>query len=150
MSKDDATKPPQGDQGDAYEVGHKKPPKHTQFKKGQSGNPRGRPKGRRSFDDAFMAELHKVVPVTINGKPAKITNVGAIAQRVVRAAITGNPAGMRLALQTIEKTEAREAAREAKANHTPHTASWGKEQEELFRQLESVEYRAMRDPSKDQ
>ena len=28
-----------------YEVGYKKPPKEGQFKKGQSGNPRGRPKG---------------------------------------------------------------------------------------------------------
>ena len=91
-----------------------------------------------------------MVPVTINGKPAKITNVGAIAQRVIRAAITGNAAGMRLALQAIEKTEAREAARTAKASRTPQTVSWTEAQEELFRQLESVEYRATRDPFKDQ
>lgn len=34
-------------QGD-YEVGDKKPPKHTQYKKGQSGNPDGRPTGSRN------------------------------------------------------------------------------------------------------
>ena len=29
----------------SYEVGYKRPPKHTRFKKGHSGNPKGRPKG---------------------------------------------------------------------------------------------------------
>jgi hypothetical protein len=28
-----------------YSVGFKRTPKHTRFKKGKSGNPRGRPKG---------------------------------------------------------------------------------------------------------
>ena len=31
---------------DDYEVGYGRPPKKTQFKKGQSGNPKGRPKRR--------------------------------------------------------------------------------------------------------
>ena len=30
---------------DGYEVGYRKPPKHSQFKPGQSGNPNGRPRG---------------------------------------------------------------------------------------------------------
>ena len=34
---------------DDYAVGYKKPPLHTRFKKGQSGNPRGRPKGSKNF-----------------------------------------------------------------------------------------------------
>ncbi len=34
---------------DEYEVGYKRPPKHTQFKLGQSGNMKGRPKGTRNF-----------------------------------------------------------------------------------------------------
>ena len=39
-----------GDEADdEYDVGYKKPPKRTQFKPGQSGNPRGRPKGTKNL-----------------------------------------------------------------------------------------------------
>lgn len=40
-----------------YQVGYGKPPKHSRWKKGQSGNPRGRPKGTRGLKTDLHDEL---------------------------------------------------------------------------------------------
>jgi hypothetical protein len=58
----------------SYAVGNKKPPLHSRFKQGKSGNPRGRPKGRTNFDKTLLKEFYKPVSATINGKPIKVTN----------------------------------------------------------------------------
>jgi hypothetical protein len=46
---------PSGD----YEVGYGKPPKHTRFKPGQSGNPKGRPKASKDFRSLLHRALFK-------------------------------------------------------------------------------------------
>ena len=48
-------------------VGYKHPPKHTRFKPGQSGNPRGRPKRARSLKAEFLEEL-KFFPQNIRAR----------------------------------------------------------------------------------
>ena len=42
-------------------VGYKRPPKHTQFKPGQSGNPRGRGKNTRNFKTDLVEELREQI-----------------------------------------------------------------------------------------
>lgn len=42
-----------------YEVGYRKPPRQTRFKKGQSGNPKGRKPRNISLEERLRAQLHK-------------------------------------------------------------------------------------------
>ena len=60
------------DDPDDYEVGYRKPPRHSQFKPGQSGNPRGRKKGSRGLKSDLAAELEAKQTIQINKQP--ITN----------------------------------------------------------------------------
>ena len=56
-----------------YKVGYKKPPLHTRFKKGQSGNPRGRPRGAKNLSTVLNDALNQLVLVTENGRRRKIS-----------------------------------------------------------------------------
>jgi len=64
-----------------YEVGRGKPPVHTRFKKGQSGNPRGpRPKNLPAL---LVEALNEKVVVTIDGERREITKREAVATQLV-------------------------------------------------------------------
>jgi hypothetical protein len=71
---EDGSRPPMPDD-DArdYKVRYKKPPLHTRFKKGQSGNPRGRPRGAKNFSSVLNDALNQPVFVTENGRRRKIS-----------------------------------------------------------------------------
>jgi hypothetical protein len=67
MSKRKATGSTNGG-GDDYEVGYGKPPKHRQFRPGQSGNPAGRRKGLRNLMTDVQSTLATPVQVTEGGR----------------------------------------------------------------------------------
>ncbi len=71
-------------------VGYKRPPKHTQFKQGRSGNPMGRRKGARNFKTDLIAELHEQIPIRENGREMKISKQRAFVKALVAAAIKGD------------------------------------------------------------
>src|ERR1700733_8304499 len=75
----------------SYVIGHKKPPKATQFKSGQSGNPGGRPKGSKNFATVIDKELNSRIPITENGERKRITKREAVAKQVVNKAAAGDP-----------------------------------------------------------
>tara|TARA_B110000977_G_scaffold133984_1_gene170612 strand:- start:292 stop:678 length:387 start_codon:yes stop_codon:yes gene_type:complete len=84
-------------------MSYKNPPKHTQFKKGQSGNPKGRPpkckKRPPTLADDLRQELEEEVTVNKNGEVARVTKQRALIAAVTTAAINGRIGQQRLIVQ---------------------------------------------------
>jgi len=75
---------------DDDEVGYGKPPRKYRFKKGQSGNPKGRPKGARSIPTLLAKELQAKVIVREGSRTKQITKLELIIRKRVNDAIQGN------------------------------------------------------------
>lgn len=92
-----------------YMVGFGKPPKDYQYKKGKSGNSKGRPKGSRNIAVLFRKGMDDKVVVTEKGKQKKITVREAIVQRALIEAMKGKDK----AIERIMKIYARHFKAEA-------------------------------------
>jgi hypothetical protein len=73
----------------SYEVGYGKPPKGAQFKKGASGNPKGRPKKPLDFDDELLRESRSLVIINENGKRQRISKHGVVVKQMLKQAMMG-------------------------------------------------------------
>jgi Family of unknown function (DUF5681) len=71
------------------QVGYGKPPRRTQFKKGQSGNPKGRPKGARSAATLLKEKLCECIEVREKGRVKQISKLDAIITQMVNRAVLG-------------------------------------------------------------
>jgi len=87
--------------GSKYSVGYKKPPRHAQFKPGQSGNTKGLPKKDKPIAEVFLKELHSTVLVNVGGKPQRLSKLEAIVKQQVNKAATGDPKATALVLELI-------------------------------------------------
>jgi hypothetical protein len=97
-----------------YDVGYGKPPKHSQFKPGHSGNPKGRAKGTRNLATDLAEELSEKLVVTEGGKPKRITKQRALIKALVAKSIKGDPRAAAALLRLIPDAEqARKAATQA-------------------------------------
>lgn len=81
---------PMQDETPAYEIGYRRPPKSTQFKPGQSGNRKGRPKGSQNLRTVLGKELNAKVTVTENGRRKTVPKREIIAKQLVNKAATGD------------------------------------------------------------
>ncbi len=73
-----------------YEVGYGKPPKATRFKKGRSGNPKGRPKGAKGVNASLKRELETKITVREGNHEIRISKAEAIAKRLAAGALKGD------------------------------------------------------------
>jgi hypothetical protein len=86
-----------------YEVGYKKPPKASQFKKGKSGNPKGRPKHRlRPAATLLLEELAKSIEIIEKGVRRTVTKQEALMMAVVNQSIKGDPPARRYVLEELK------------------------------------------------
>ena len=73
-----------------YDVGYGKPTKHSRFKPGQSGNPKGRPKRARNFKTDLREELEAPITITEGGQSRVVSRQAALIKRTTEKALNGD------------------------------------------------------------
>jgi hypothetical protein len=91
-----------------YSTGFMRPPQHSRFKKGQSGNPRGRVRGRKNYRADLLEELAETVTVTENGRQLTISKQKLIIKRMVADAAKGNHKALEQLLRYLNQAEAQD------------------------------------------
>lgn len=99
------TKPPKSTQST---VGYCKPPEHTRFRKGQSGNPKGRPKGTPNMATVLARTLREKVIITENGKRKTLTKLEAALSQLADKAASGDLKAFGLLAKLVQSAEERE------------------------------------------
>lgn len=117
-----------------YDVGYGKPPKHTQFKKGQSGNPKGRRKGARGLKTDLREELMEMLTINENGKTTKLTKQRLMIKQLFAKASKGD---VRAAIKMLEMANAllgpEQEASDAEQELAPEDAEIIREALEMLR-----------------
>jgi hypothetical protein len=98
MSKDEWTTEWPDDQ-----VGYKRPPKKHQFKEGQSGNPRGRPKGARSSNKILQQFIHEQITLVVKGERRRMTRYEYLINTIYVGAIKGDAKSSALLMHMIKE-----------------------------------------------
>jgi hypothetical protein len=96
--------------GNTANVGRGHPPKHTQFPKGKSGNPKGRPKGSKNLSTLLTEAAHDRVSATIGGKARTISKLQATAMQLATKAASGDQVAINKFLDWMDEIETRAAA----------------------------------------
>jgi hypothetical protein len=96
-------------------VGYGKPPKATRFRKGQSGNPKGRPKGKLNLATVILRALEAKVVINENGRRRVVTKREAAIMQLVNKAASGDlwalkvmTALAQMAEERVERGQSRE------------------------------------------
>jgi hypothetical protein len=74
----------------ANKIGYRKPPAHSRFKKGESGNPSGRRKGSRNLATVLERELAQRVTIVEGGKKMRLTKQEVVVKSAINKAMKGD------------------------------------------------------------
>jgi hypothetical protein len=105
-----------GNSGGSYTVGYGKPPRHSRFKPGQTGNPKGRPKGSRNrvppeYEDnrlraVISDEANRLITIQEpNGMKTKIPAMRAVMRSIAVNAMKGHPRAQQLFTDLVGHNE---------------------------------------------
>src|SRR5947209_15988833 len=101
---------PTGKSTRTYRVGYRKPPEHSKFKPGQSGNPRGKPKGAKNYDTILHQILHRKLSVRDRGSIRQVPLIEAMLLKFAEEALRGNPKAAAFLLNRYAPEEPEEAS----------------------------------------
>jgi hypothetical protein len=86
------------------DIGYGKPPKRTRFKPGESGNPKGRPKGTKNLKTDLVEELSERVPITENGRPLKVSKQRLMVKALTAKAVKGDTRAASILINLLAQT----------------------------------------------
>ena len=93
----------QGRPGDPYTIGYRKPPIATQFKKGCSGNPSGRPRRSRNVRTILKEILNRKITVRDCYGERKIATQEAMLLKFLENALKGDPRALKTIVSLWER-----------------------------------------------
>jgi uncharacterized protein DUF5681 len=91
--------------GSSRSVGYKNPPRRTQFRPGQSGNPKGRPKGSKNLRRELEKELAARISIDDRGSQKAIPVRRLILKQLVRLAAKGDLKGIGMVLDRVDRAD---------------------------------------------
>src|SRR6201987_4905576 len=113
-----------------YVVGYGKPPLHTRFQKGRSGNPKGRPRGKKNMSTLLSAALDASIIVVENGRRKKITKREAIVTQLVNKSAAADLKATPIVLTMLREIEAQH-------DSSPDAAVFTEADHEIIRRIQA-------------
>ena len=93
-----------------YAVGYGKPPRHSGFQKGRSGNPKGRPKGSKNLATLVAQALDEKVVVSEDGRRRRVTKRELVVAQLVDKSAAADLRAIKQLTDIVQSAERRSEA----------------------------------------